>query len=557
MKAVIVKARDNFKAGDIIEVTPEEFGVLAEGSYAITEGEQAAVKATAAANASIEAVKASQKTAAQGVVKAAVQRAKDRHAIPKQDEAVLAKSLDRLDKGADPEIIVELLDGLRSGDPVTHTRITTSSDSGAVRARVVRTDVRDAAKGYITASEPMTKLIRSGDVKGAFQLAQERSLILKTDLAPVMSGEADFRLNDIVQAADVSDPDSQVGTLATGLVLMRNLGYLVNKLAWIRYLTTDMRNEPVLFGQPVFTRYITPPGVLTFIPGVGFTSDATTINNAGAGTVQSGIATQTSGTVTKSVPSTTDVTVTCNQFKGTQIEFGMNRLAATARSLFAEQLGAQTYALAEHINQHVLAKIFAATWTGTKTSLTKALGDWNLKALIQLKSYLGISKVPDVGRFALMHTFYHDKLMEDSNLLSAKAILSLIKQDAGRFESAELPTLFGVKALESQLAAATDGTLGSFTDDAAPGTINQVGFAGNMSSMVFVSRIPQDFIQSGQQLGVPQTAAVEIFTEPDSGLSVMLYKYYDLGKMSVNCTVCLMYGAAQGDPRVGIVLKNQ
>ena len=42
MKAIIVRARDNWKTGDSIEVTAEEFAVLAEDGIAVTAGEYAA-----------------------------------------------------------------------------------------------------------------------------------------------------------------------------------------------------------------------------------------------------------------------------------------------------------------------------------------------------------------------------------------------------------------------------------------------------------------------------------------------------------------------------------
>jgi hypothetical protein len=116
--------------------------------------------------------------------------------------------------------------------------------------------------------------------------------------------------------------------------------------------------------------------------------------------------------------------------------------------------------------------------------------------------------------------------------------------------------LFGVKPLESQLASATSaGVLTTWTDDTTLGTTAMVGFAGNMSSALFVSRPPQDWTTTLTQLGIPQTASVRLVTEPDSGLTVMVFSYADNGKMSISQRVCVMWGAAQGDPRVGIVIK--
>jgi hypothetical protein len=428
--------------------------------------------------------------------------------------------------------------------------------------RIIRESIKDASKGYVQAMESQDSLCRSNRWDEAKKASKEAAIILAQNhvkasdalLTDMVAGATRFEPNTI-RAATFSDPNSQVGALAGDLILMRNLGFLKYKLSWLGKLTTDLSGEPAKFGQAILTRYITPPGVLTWVPGTGFTSDATTISNASAGTTQSG-ATTTAGTLTKSVPSTTDKSVTLNMFKATEIEFPVSLLGGTIRNLFAEQYSAQLYSLAEAINQYVLGVLFAATWTGIKTEYVKSLANWNLSGMIGVKNAMTISKIPDVGRFVLLHSYYHDKLLEDSNLLSAKAILALINKDASSFESGEVPSLFGVKPLESQLASATSaGALTTWTDDTTLGTTAMVGFAGNMSSALFVSRPPQDWTTTLQQLGIPQTASVRLVTEPDSGLTVMVFSYADNGKMSISQRVCVMWGAAQGDPRVGIVVK--
>lgn len=571
IKAVILQARGNYKPGDEVEIEPQDFGVLYADGIAVTASEHAATKAR---EADQKAVRAASKARYEAAVKASVAEAKKRGAIPAADEAVQATALGRIAKldTAAPEhqeevfeIVRASIDGLKSTEQLRAEagfRTPTAAGDGfrVSEIQFQGVSIAEAAKEYVRCTAPMNDLVKAGDVKEAVKLSRERSVVLRDHLMKPLRAGDDYLIRDAVKAADYTDPNSQVGTLATGLILMRNLGYLVNKLPWLKHFTTDLRNEPAKFGQPIFTRYITPPDVLTFVPGVGFTSDATTISNASAGTVQSGIATQTSGTVTKSVPSSTDVTVTMNQFKGTEIEFPITTLGSTVRNLFAEQRGAQIYALAEHINQHVLAKIFGATWTGTVRKLSLG-AQFGLPSMVKLKNRLTLGKVPDIGRFALLHSTYHDNLLVDGNLLTAKAILALTNKDASSFEQGEVPELFGVKPLESQLAAYKDGVYTAPTInqdngdvDFTAGAINQVGFAGNMSSMVFAARTPQDFTKAAADLGIPATNAVEIITEPDSGLTLMVFKYVDNGKLAISHRVCLMYGAAQGDPRIGIVL---
>ncbi len=183
------------------------------------------------------------------------------------------------------------------------------------------------------------------------------------------------------------------------------------------------------------------------------------------------------------------------------------------------------------------------------------MATFDLKTLTRLKALLSVSKVPDIGRFALLHTFYHDRLLEDPAILTSKAIISLVSKNQTVFEQTSIPPYAGIKPIETQLASAAGSTITSWSDPGTIGTINKVGFAGNMSSMLFVSRVPQDFTTLASQLGIPATASVEIVTEPESGISMMFWRYIDLGKMSIMVRACLMWGDHQGDPRVGIIIK--
>lgn len=572
-KIVFIQARDGIKAGTrftVVKSDPAEGQITAtEAAELIAEGiaqDADSFDALATANTENAALKAAIKEDKVKVIKARVTLAKQRGAIPPKDETVQATALERLDKGADPELLVELIDGMQSKETAAlAARVTKPYDASVVRAsgrvEVLRNSLPDAAEGYLKASEPQHKLILNGNFKEASKLSIECASIVRDNFMPIMKAGDDVDFRDIIRAATVSDPDSQLGSLQSDMIVMRNLGFLVNKIDFWKYLTTDMRNEPATFEQVIKTRYITVPALLTYIPGVGYTRDGTTISNVGATTTQAGIQTQTSGTLTKSAPSTTDVNVTLDQHKGVEIEFPTNKLGSTMRNLFSEQYAAQMYPIAEAIAQFMLDKAFKATWTGTVTKMS--LGAFNLAKMIAIKNRMTLAKIPDVGRFAILHSTYHDNLLVDSNLLSAKAILALINKDASAFEQGDVPSLFGVKPLESQLCSYTgNGAAATYT---APGidantgdvdfsNVDHVGFAGNHSSLVFVARVPQDYQKALE--GVPATAAMAIVTEPNSGLSVLTTKYVNNEKASVSQRASLMWGGAQGDPRVGIILDK-
>jgi hypothetical protein len=572
MKVKFVKARGQYTAGQEVELQADDPAIL--------EGD---AMSPVVANRIIAAEQA-RKTADIAKIDAALDRAVLRGALLPAGETaesmpkVRAKHMAKFEAlTIDADSIVELLDYMPAKKDAAILearnlgRVTDEGGQQQIGGRfeLINASFRDQiGNGYIKAREPMNHLIRHGKLKEATDLSIETGAVLKAALSR-LKGDEDFKLTDVVKAAglDVADPDTQVGTLATGLVIMRNLGYLKSKLGWMGYISTDLRNEPVQFGQTVRTRYIVPPALLTYIPGVGYTRDSTTISNASATTAQDAVTTQTSGTRTTSMGATStkgdtgtanavDVDVKMDQHKGVEIEFSTQKLAGTMRNLFAEQQGAQFYSLAEGINLFFLSKLAAATWTGTVTSFS--LGTFALPGMIRLKNRMTLNRLPDVGRFALIHSYFYDSVLQDTNLLLSKAIISLIKGNIDVMEQSDVPPLYGIKLLESQLATYAGGTYTAPTI-AADGTSvtfgggqNFVGIAGNSATALFVARVPSDYTKALPD--IPATAAMEIVTEPDSGLSVLFCKYVDHIQARVAARCALMYGAAQGDPRQGVPL---
>ena len=573
MKIHIVKPRGDLKAGAIVEATDADATVLLAEGFGITESQFADRQLVVTAN--------------KKRITDAITRAKQRGAIELKDTAVEAKSFERLEKGVDSDVLVELIEATASKEveQLTQRFSARVSDDGSLEiggASGIRVgaSLRDVCEnGYLKAREPMGQLIRSGKMKEASDISRESGSTLMGRLTPIFAKGGDFNVRDgvkeVVRAAD--NVDTNVGTLAAGIVLMRNLGFLKNKLNFLDKISTDLRNEPVLFGQNVLTRYISPPGVLTFVPGIGLTSDAGAIAAWKATITSTNPAgTEQTGTQTRSVASATDVNVVLNNYKGVSITFNNLQIAGTLRNLFAEQQGAQIYSLAEQVNKDFLTTIFGATWNGASAKSfslcggadpvgTPATNPMGLPVLIAIKSLFSLNKMPDMNRFVLLHTVYHDAILVDSNLLAAKAILSLIKKDAGSFEDGELPVLFGLNVLESQLSAASlagnvaggAATLVGLTSPngvvGAVGTKGVVGFSGNAASALFVARIPQDYTKV---LGeIPATAALEILTEPDSGLSILIKKRVDHNLEKTIVDTGLMYNFAQGDPRQGFTLN--
>ncbi len=530
MKVRIIKPCENFKAGDVVEATTEEFDTLHAGGYALSEDAYLAREALKATN--------------RNNIVTAVARAKTRGAVAPKDETVQAKALDRYDKNeASADVLVELIDGMPAqADQDLAVRATSYQReiNGVGNVRVMRCDPKDAAIRACEHQDKQFGLLKAGKVKEATELSREAYTILASEVMPLLKGGGDFMLKDIVRAADVTD--TNLGTIAGSLVLMRNLGYLKNILNFLPYISTDLRNEPAKFNQPIFSRYVVVPSVTSY-------SLPTT---TGTGTTF-----QQTGGWSPSTASTVDVSVTINNHKGVQVSFDTQLLGSTARAILSEQISAQTYALGEQVTKDFLTSLFGATWNGVVSSY-KLGANFNLSSMVAIKNRATLSKIPPVGRFALFHSYYHDAILTDSNLVTAKAITALVNKDLTALESAELPVLYGVKPLESQLSSAKAGVLtsptisadGSTVDFATPG-ITQVGFLGNMSSMLLAARIPQDYTQAFPD--IPATAAIQVVTDPDSGMSVLNCRYVNHQLAQVSNRLSLMYGFGQGDSRIGIV----
>ena len=82
-----------------------------------------------------------------------------------------------------------------------------------------------------------------------------------------------------------------------------------------------------------------------------------------------------------------------------------------------------------------------------------------------------------------------------------------------------------------------------------------VGFAFGASALAFGSRIPADYTKVWSDL--PATGVIDMVTEPDSGLTLMMRRYVLHDSWSADADVALMYGQAKGQSAAGIRLVTK
>lgn len=100
------------------------------------------------------------------------------------------------------------------------------------------------------------------------------------------------------------------------------------------------------------------------------------------------------------------------------------------------------------------------------------------------------------------------------------------------------------------LAATRGGDTVDFTSNITGGTIkkadNITGFFGTREAVAIKTGLPTDSIEVAQALGIPVPASSDVVTDPDSGLSMMAYKWFEPNTMDAYITLTMLYGATAG-----------
>ena len=374
---------------------------------------------------------------------------------------------------------------------------------------------------------------------------------------------SDSVMRDIVKAGDYADQASNnpLGVLNTGLLVQQNLGFLSYQLAMLDDITTDISGQPVLFNQMVRSRYLTIPKVM-----LKTTTNAWPAAGAPTGTV-------------------VDVNVTMDTHAGVPISINNNVLGSTLRQLHNEQRAPQLYAL----GQYIIYKLLANIWTGntryandasTTSTITfsgngnysVAAGGGNLatftadlpEALDELKFPGGDEAEGDdnLARFVWVHGRIYAIAAADTNFLLNSSIQGIRGQSADNpLKTGRYNRIGNLKFRKSQLVTDNVSASGSGADSTTNGitvsagsyaAATKVGFAGTRSSLLFVSRVPTDYTQVLPD--VPSTAAIEMATEPKTGLTFMIVKFLDHAYETANLRVQLMFGTAIGDERQGLYI---
>ena len=463
-------------------------------------------------------------------IDAALVRAVGRNAIEAKNETVKAsyKALGKTDASS----VVAIIDSLPAIAAPGTTRAVANGDGGSVA--VGDPSFEDAFKGWTKQQAPQNGLIRAGKVQEAVKLSRASAGAYR-DLERMIAKGCDVSMPDMIaRASDVTtNVDGTYGTLSgLLLVLQRNLGFLKNRLIGVDQITTDFRNEPAAYNQWVRTRYLTYPTVYDYT--------APTFSS----TTPSSTETQ------KTAAGVTDVDVKINKNKRVWVPIDTAVLSGTVRNLFQEQKAPGIYALADQMNQDLISNIISgnvdangATITFTTAAATLAVGDakdvqtW--VPAIGLKA--DVAKMPEMGRFMFLHSAYWRAMQSDKNFAQLQAIANASL--AGNPLSGDIESPYGFDFHHSQL----------MKDNADYTAATYLGFCGTRESLILVGRVPQDYTQA---IEAPPTATIQIITEPETGLSIMVSQFVNNNLETANLRLAIMYGTGVGQKTNGFLIKQ-
>jgi hypothetical protein len=311
-----------------------------------------------------------------------------------------------------------------------------------------------------------------------------------------------------IMGADVTD--TNLKTLSGSLVTQRTLELLKFTFPSLTMFTTDFSDQAAQFNQTVITRTVTIPSVTSYNTTTGW-ADSTAAN--------------------------VDVPVTINQHRGVNLTFNEQIMASTVRRLFDEFAPAAAYALSKDMVDNLYANITDANFTNNSVTATSAFAR---TSVIDIGTQLTLRGVPlALGqRTLLLYPTVFSKLVADTALIT--------------FAAYQKPELITAPQNGASLVIPVDTFQVVNAPNLPTNNGNVTGFGCSKSALIIATRLPNDYTTAnpGANYG-----SVQVMTEPDIGISVMLTQYVNHQLAAATSRVSLMYGTAAGQTNAGQLLK--
>lgn len=287
---------------------------------------------------------------------------------------------------------------------------------------------------------------------------------------------------------------NSLGTLTPGVVALQVLDFLKKKFPVFSQISTDFSGEAVNWNESVTSRVVTAPTVQDYDTTNGYVAtDATA----------------------------TDVAVTINEHRHVTLGFNDQEVTGTNRNLVMEQMGAAAYSLGKDAMDKLLAVITTTNFTNESV---EAVADVDRDTNIELRRVLRTRGAAG-ELYSLLNATAFANLSKDAEVSSRDYVNEFPDYDGGVIRN-------------------IGGIRNTFEYVDFPTTDNLIGFAGTRDSLVIAARVPKD--PGVGQTSVSLPGDIEIVTDPDTGLSLMVRHWYDMKLGKRFMTLTWMFGVAKG-----------
>lgn len=291
-----------------------------------------------------------------------------------------------------------------------------------------------------------------------------------------------------------------LATLAPSLVAQRTLDYLKEMFPPVLRMFIDFTPQKVLLNQSITTR----------IPGASAAYDASTGYSA-AGVTD------------------LDRPVTASNFKATSIAFTAAEMSGTNRDLVNEHAAACANSLGQDLLDVLCALFVNANYPTATNRIQEDAANYDDDTLRNIRKKLNGRKASQLGRIGIINSDAFEALSGDSLITT-----QLANPNAQR-DFSLAPMLLRARGFEiieyPQLPANSIDLNGVFL--AAGGIVGAVG-------------VPADANAPGMFPGVPNVAAIEVVTDPDTGMSV-LQRLWKNSNGGIQMDLAWIFGFAKGD----------
>lgn len=363
----------------------------------------------------------------------------------------------------------------------------------ALPAVVPEGRVVQAAGSVAVVSEDVKRVVQAYSAAGT---PKERATLWASDLRGRFKGE----FERAIQAAN------SIGTLSGDLVVQQSLDNLLYQFPMLSRVVTDFSGAGAMKGQTIVTRVRGQRAVQTYSEETGYAA-----GNA----------------------SHTDVEVTIDTHVYDQVAFNANELASTRRKLFEEEEEGMHYSIGLALTDALYALITTGNYTNTP--VTKGLVEYGRDTIVDMKTTLHTAKVYGGTRTLLLNSSYYGATEKDTTVINNQSNPAA----AQVFAQSKLPKIAEFDPFEA-------GNL--------PTTGNLVGFGFRQDAMLLATRVPSDYTTALP--GVPSTGLVQVVTQPETGLSVLVTKYVDHDLGTAKMRVAIIYGVAKARATAGVILRS-